>query len=167
MRLEELAVIELCTSCKDQFISTYFLADKSNREKRFILNLKKLNKFIKPLHFKLEDIRTAIKLIFSGCFMAKIDLKNAYFLVSICPEDRKFLRFSFRDKLFQFTCMPFDLSICPYAFTKLMKPVVNYLHSKGLISVIYLDNLFGIKSSRKECQANVQITCSFKARSSH
>ncbi|XP_071578072.1 uncharacterized protein [Temnothorax nylanderi] len=97
MHLQELGAIESCTPCKSQFISTYFLVDKPNGDKRFILNLKKLNKFIKPPHFKLEDIRTAVKLISPGCFMAKLDLKDAYFLVPVHHQDRKFLRFLFRD----------------------------------------------------------------------
>ena len=45
---------------KDQFLSTFFLTEKSNGEKRFILNLKKLNNFIDPPHFKMEDWKTVI-----------------------------------------------------------------------------------------------------------
>lgn len=52
------------SSIKGQFLSTYFLAEKSNGEKRFILNLKKLYKFLNPLHFKLEDRKTVAKIIF-------------------------------------------------------------------------------------------------------
>lgn len=41
------------------------------------LNLKKLNSFIDTEHFKLEDTRTACKLMSKDCFMASIDLKEA------------------------------------------------------------------------------------------
>lgn len=163
-RLQDLAAIEPCTPCEGQFVSTYFLVDKSNGEKRFILNLKKLNKFIKAPHFKLEDIRTAVKLISPGCFMGKIDLKDTYFLVPVRQQDRKFLRFLFQGKCYQFTCMPFGLSTSPFAFTKLMKPVVHHLRSKGLISSIYLDDLLCIGPSQEKCQTNIRTTIALLSR---
>ena len=48
---------------KNQFLSSYFLRQKPNKEYRFILNLRKLNKFIFTPHFKLEDLKIAIKLV--------------------------------------------------------------------------------------------------------
>lgn len=67
-----------------QFLSGIFLTNKSNGEKRFILNLKQLNQFITPPNFKMEDYRTAKKkMISSNSFMTTIDIKDAYFLISI------------------------------------------------------------------------------------
>ena len=39
--------------CRGQFLSSYFLVDKSDGTERFILNLKKLTDFITPEHFKM------------------------------------------------------------------------------------------------------------------
>lgn len=61
-------ILELCYS-KDGFISPYFLVTKKdNVSKRFILNLKQLNTFVLAPHFKLEDIRTALKLLKKNLF---------------------------------------------------------------------------------------------------
>lgn len=149
-----IGAIEFCSPCKNQFISPYFLINKANGGKRLIFNLKKLNEFIVVPHFKLEDIRTVIKLISPGAFMAKIDLQDAYFLIPVRHQDRKFLRFSFQGKLFQYTCLPFGLSTSPHAFTKLMRPVVQHLRLKGLISAIYLDDILYIAPTFEECQIN-------------
>ncbi|KAI8437717.1 hypothetical protein MSG28_011951 [Choristoneura fumiferana] len=46
----------------------------------------------------MEDIRTASKLISKACFMATIDLKEAYFSVPIHECDKKFLRFKFQEQ---------------------------------------------------------------------
>ena len=46
-------------------------------------------------------------------WMTKVDLKDAYFMISIHEEDRKVLRFSAQDRLFQFNCLPFGLSSAP------------------------------------------------------
>lgn len=58
--------MEECRECKDQFISIYFLVPKPNGFTRFIINLKKLNEFIEPIHFQLEDLRSAKNLLSSS-----------------------------------------------------------------------------------------------------
>jgi len=162
-QLLEKGVIVPCAPEKDQFVSSIFLEPKPNGSFRLILNLKKLNAFLLPDYFKLEDSRTASRLVSPGCFMAKLDLKDAYYTVPVVPEYRKFLRFYFRDNLFEFTCLPFGLCSAPYVFTKLLRPVVSSLRQRGLISVVYLDDFFLIGDSLEECTYNVEVTCKLLA----
>ena len=150
--------ISQCKPRKGQFLSSYFLREKSNGKNRFILNLKKLNKFIEAPHFKLEDIKTALKLITRGSYMATIDLKDSYFLVPIHRNYKKFLRFEFENQTYEFNVLPFGLSTAPYVFTKLLKPVMQKLRSLGLISVIYLDDILMIEKSKTDCAKNVEVT---------
>lgn len=157
-KLLKLGAIEFCTPCKGQFISSYFLVQKPNGKQRFVLNLKNLNKFLVTQHFKMEDMRTATKLITKDCFMGKLDLQNAYYLIPIEKESRKFLRFKWQNSLFEFTCLPFGLNIAPWLFTKIMKPIILHLRSLGLPSVVYLDDWLCINNSYSECMANIQLT---------
>ncbi|KAL7286935.1 hypothetical protein TKK_0018878 [Trichogramma kaykai] len=150
--------IEPCAFEENQFVSDIFLRPKSSGAYRLILNLKKLNCFITAPHFKLEDGRTAQKLISENCFMSSLDLKDAYYLIPICQKSRKFLRFRYAGKLYQFTCCPFGLNVAPYTFTKLMKPVISHLRSQGFMSVIYLDDFLLIVNDYLKCQENVQST---------
>lgn len=149
--------IKRCHDVPDQFISTIFLIPKSDGSFRFILNLKCLNKFIRPEHFKMEDIRTAAKLISKDCFMTTMDLQEAYFLVPIHNSSKKYLRFRFQGSIFEFQCLPFGLSIAPFVFTKLMKPVVTHLRNQGLLLVVYLDDLLCINNSFSSCMESTTI----------
>lgn len=71
----------------------------------------------------MEDVKTAIKLIFQGAFMATLDLEYAYLLVLIHKSSSIYLRFIFLGTLYEFTALPFSLNVSPYIFTKIMKPV--------------------------------------------
>ncbi|XP_011858469.1 PREDICTED: uncharacterized protein LOC105556025, partial [Vollenhovia emeryi] len=158
-RLRSISAITTCIATNGQFISSYFLIPKSDGNYRFILNLKKLNKFVNTEHFKLEDLRAACRILTWDMFMGTINLREAYFLIPIHTEFRKFLRFEFNNQLYEFTCLPFGLSSCPLVFTKLMKPVMNWLRSRGLLSVIYLDDILCLGESYRKCQVNIRITC--------
>lgn len=123
---------------------------------RFVLNLKKLNEFITTKHFKLEDSRTVEKLISNNDFLATLDLENAYFMIPVDEASSKYLRFIFQGQCFEFLCLPFGLNVAPYIFTKVLKPVVNHLRKRGLSSIIYLDDILLIASSRQKCLDNVK-----------
>lgn len=156
--LLKIGAVEVVTKCKNQFLSSFFLRQKPNGEYRFILNLKNLNKFITAPHFKLEDIRTAKNLIFQNCFLASIDLKDAYFLTPIFIEHKKYLRFMFENIIYEFQCLPFGLCTAPYTFTKMLKPVFSHLRSKGFLSVVYLDDFLLINKDSQSCIQNVKET---------
>lgn len=70
--------------------------------------------------------------------MATLDLEDAYLLVPIFEGHRKFLRFQWRNKTYEFTALPFGLSTAPYIFTKILRPVFAYPRKRLSVS-----NLFG------------------------
>lgn len=162
-KLLHLGAISECAPSDEQFISKTFLAPKPNGGKRFILNLKALNKFISTSHFKMEDHRTASKLIPQDGYLATVDLKEAYFLIPIRQSDRKYLRFQFENEnselvTYEFTAMPYGLSVAPRVFTKIMKEVITSLRSRGFKSVIYLDDILCIGDDYSDCVNNVNET---------
>ena len=75
------------------------------------------------------------------CFMASIDLSDAYFSVPSDPSHKKkYLKFLWKGRLYQFTCLAQGLSCAPRVFTKLLKPVYSHLRLKGHVSSGYLDD---------------------------
>lgn len=99
------------------YISPMFIVPKKGGKWRPILNLKGLNQYVRKSHFKMEDIRSVKDIIQPGDYMAKLDLREAYFSVPVNHTSRKFLQFRWRNKLLQFTCLPFGLSSAPFVFT--------------------------------------------------
>lgn len=156
--LLNLGAICECNRSKNDFISSVFLTPKPNGGHRFILNLKPLNKFLPKAHFKMEDHRTAAKLVPQDGFLATIDLKEAYFLVPIHKNHQKYLRFEFDGQVYQFKVLPYGLSSAPRVFTKIMKEVINCLRDRGHRSVIYLDDILCIGDTYSECCKNVNET---------
>lgn len=78
--LIRLGAINLCEDVPGRFLSSYFLVTKPNGDKRFILNLKNLNKTVKAPHFKMKDYRSVSRLLQENWFMCSIVLRMHIFL---------------------------------------------------------------------------------------
>ena len=159
-RLLHIGAISRVTDIEGQFVSKIFTVPKSDGSSRLILNLKKLNKFLHAEHFKLEDGRTVMNLMRRNMFMATVDMRDAYHLVRIHPESRKYLRFRYGEDLYEYSVLPFGLSVAPLVFTKLLRPVVAFLREAGNMSVIYLDDLWLAGYDYESCNRNVTSTVS-------
>lgn len=157
-RLLSVGAIKECPSRAGQFISGIFLIPKSDGSHRLILNLKNLNKFIRTEHFKMENHKVAINLISEQAYLASLDLKDAYFLVPIANRHRRYLRFRFLGKTYEYKCLPFGLSTAPFVFTKLMKPLLSHLRGRGFISVLYIDDFLLIGQTYEDCLENIRET---------
>ncbi|XP_015119029.1 uncharacterized protein LOC107042483 [Diachasma alloeum] len=107
----------------------------------------------------MENLKDAIRLLRRGSYLATLDLKDAYFLVPIHPDSKKFLRFSYNGQLYEFNCLPFGLNAAPYVFTKLLKPVAHRFRSQGILSVFYLDDILLMGQSAHQCQKNLEVAC--------
>ena len=126
---------------QDGFVSNLFLVPKKGGGQRPVINLKKLNQFVQYEHFKMENVRMLQDLLKKDDYLVKIDLKDAYFTVPIWVNHQKYLRFPWKENLYEFTCLPFGLSSAPRVFTKIMKPAVGLLRQLGIRIVIYLDDM--------------------------
>ena len=85
--------------------------------------------------------------------MAKVDIKDAYYSVPILPEHQKYLKFYFRGKLYQFTCLPDG----PRKFTKLLKPPLSYLRLQKVTVAGFIDDLITLGRSFTECERNIKL----------
>ena len=100
-----------------------FLVPKPNSKWRTILDLSKLNLFLKVEKFKMETPETIRTSLQEGEWVTSVDFKDAYFHVPIQEQSRKYLRFHVQGQTYQFKALPFGPSTAPMEFTVLAKEV--------------------------------------------
>ena len=99
-------------------------------------------------HFQLESIPSVLLSVSQGDWLASFDLREAYIPVH-SSASRPFLRFLFRDTVYKFRALCFDLSTDLPVFTWVMAPVSAILHSLGIRIRRYLDTWL-VQSSSQE-----------------
>ena len=88
----------------------------------------------------MHTISSVLSTVERGDYAFKIDLQDAYFHVLIHPDSRKYLQFTFENKVYQFRVLPFGLNTAPQVFTHLGLTVAAYLHRQGISVIPYLDD---------------------------
>ena len=84
-------------------------------------------------------------------YLAKIDLKDAYLTVPVAEGSQPFLDFQNQEgDLFCFKVLPFGLCTAPYVFTKLTKPLAQFLRTIRIQILIYLDDMLICAQSKQQ-----------------
>ena len=107
---------------------------------RPILDLSKLNLFLKVEKFKLETPETLRTSLQQGEWVTSIDFKDAYFRIQIQEQSGNILRFRVQGQMYQFKGLPFGLSTGPMEFTVVAKEVKLMAIHKGIRIHQYLDD---------------------------
>ena len=154
-KLFKRGVIEPTLPEYGDFVSNIFTRPKKDGTLRMILDLSRLNDFIQYHHFKMDTFDVAAKLVTRNCYMASLDLKDAYYSISIDSESRKYLKFIWNGKMWQFKVLCNGLSSGPRIFTKLLKPPYAMLRSVGIQIVGYIDDSLLLAKSETEAKQAV------------
>ena len=88
----------------------------------------------------METVKSVRQLILVHKWTVSINLTDAYLHVLIHPRSRKYLLFMFKGQVFQFTVLPFGMSLSPWIFTKLMDVIALYLRQRAISVFTYLDD---------------------------
>ena len=120
--------------------------------------MKYLNEECETHHFKMESLKQAIHMIRPGAYLASIDIKDAFYSVPIHPSHKKYLKFMWQAKPYQFEAMPNGYLDAMRIFAKIMKPVFSTLRKMGYVSILYVDDTLLYGDTYAECKANVLAT---------
>ena len=139
------------------YYSNYFLVRKKGGGMRPILDLRGLNKHLKKFNFKMLTNEALLRSVRSRDWFTTLDLKDAYFHVAIFPAHRKFLRFGFEGKVYQYTVLPFGMSLSPRVFVKCTQVALAPLRSKGIRIATFLDDWLLMADSKQQVEHHTRL----------
>lgn len=138
------------------FHSKYFLVRKKDGSFRPILDLRRLNKSLKHLPFRMLRVKDVLQAVEPGMWFTSVDLKDAYFHIPIAPHHRRFLQFTFQGRTYQYRVLPFGLSLSPCVFTRCMQVALEPLQWEGMLILPYLDDWLLCARSPQQVANNTQ-----------
>ncbi|XP_040188033.1 uncharacterized protein LOC120920173 [Rana temporaria] len=113
----------------------------------------------------METVFSIKNLLYPNCFMATLNLRDAYLHVPIHPAFQKFLRIAVKMgteiRHFQFQALPFGLSSSPRIFTKVLGEALAPLRLKAITIIPYLDDLLIVAESHQKLLADLQTVLDF------
>ncbi|XP_057686428.1 uncharacterized protein LOC130912382 [Corythoichthys intestinalis] len=151
-------------ACPRGFYSTYFLVPKKTGGFRPVLDLRGLNRYLKVLPFRMLTVADVLRVVARGEWFTSVDLKDAYFHVPVAPRHRRFLRFAYRGRHWQFRVLPFGLSLSPRVFTRVVRAGLAPLQSAGMKILPYLDDWLLCAPSRAQAYGDTAVLLAHVAR---
>ena len=149
--LDKQAVEELSPPVSPGFYGRIFVVPKATGGWRPILDLSPLNRFLERVRFRMETASSVRAAIRRNDWATSIDLRDAYFHVLIHPSFRRWLRFAWEGRIFQFRALPFGLSLSPWVFTRVTRELAIVLRRRGIRVRMYLDDWLVLAQSHAAC----------------
>ena len=119
------------------------------------LSRKSRNSKVK-LFLKCGDIQNGNSRVNSGLseWAFWIDLSEVYIHIAIRPSSRKFLQFTHKGQIYQFTALPLGLATAPQVFSMIVKEVKVMALSRGIRLHQYLNDWLIRAPSQREALLN-------------
>ena len=137
--IKDLEIKGLIARCSEKpyiIVNPLMVSVQNSGEKRFILDLRLVNKHLWKRSVKFEDLKINLNFVNENCWMIKFYIHSAY-----RENQTDMLGFSWKiegqDMFFKFLVMPFGLRYVPYCFTKTLKPLVKKWRSESKRVVMY------------------------------
>ena len=158
--LRKQVIEEVANVTNTGYYSNLFTNRKKNGIYRTILNLKKLNEYCTTEHSQMESIKNVTNMLKPGMFLASTDIKDAFYSVLIFSGHRKYLPFTWKEKIYQFLAMPNSYIDAMRVFNKLLQPIFASLHELGYESSVYVNDSLLLVQPFREYFDNVPATTS-------
>ena len=84
------------------------------------------------LNFSIKEM------LLPGDKVCNIDMRNAYFAIPLSVKSKTYVRFQWKDLLYEFCCFFFRISPVPMVFTKLLKVPISLLRELSVRIIITL-----------------------------
>ena len=74
--------------------------------------------------------------------MSTDDLEKGYWQVPLNPKYRKYIGISLDNRFYVANVLILGISDAVYAFTKINRPIIRYVRSRGVKAAVYIDDFF-------------------------
>lgn len=139
------------------FYSHMFVVPKSSGGWRPVLDLSPMNRFLRRIRFRMETTASVRQAVLAGDWATSVDLQDAFFHILVHPRERKWLRFVWNGKVFQFRALPFGMALSPYVFTMVVRALAQHLRAQGIRLRCYLDDWLILAASSETCARHTQM----------
>ncbi|KAA6364251.1 MAG: hypothetical protein EZS28_040222, partial [Streblomastix strix] len=120
-----------------------------------ILDCRELNAAIKPAHFQMENINTAMQLIQRGDKSTNQDMEKAQHHVRVSQELQKYFSFHFRGKSYSYVRLSFGWNRSPMVFCRDMKQAVRAIRERWKVRGIqYIDDILLLSQNKVQLQTD-------------
>ena len=108
-------------------------------------------------YMTVDDAARVIEASGWGAYLAKVDIKNAYRIIPVHPEDRALLGMQWEGALYVDAALPFGLRSAPKIFTSVADALEWMLRERGVRHVFhYLDDFLIVAPPQpEECQRDL------------
>lgn len=108
---------------------------------RLVVDLRLINRFIQPPPFKYQRLAGFLSSLLPGDHLVSWDVMHAFYHIRIHPAHRKYFRFVVDGVVYEPRVLPFGMRLSPWAWTKVIRPVVAALRLRGHKLNAYVDDL--------------------------
>ena len=122
------------------WMSPIVLVNKPDGSKRMCLDFRRVNSHLAADVYPLPRLDELISSVAGHRYYATLDLKEAYFQITLDQQSRDLTTFSDGASLFRFVRLPFGLSCAPAIFSRKMTELLTPLAKCGWVRN-YLDDL--------------------------
>lgn len=127
------AIISIAPPLKQhQYVSKCFFVPKSSGGYRLVVDLKFVNRFFEVHKIKFENLGMLRYAQQGLTFGAKVDLSDAYHHIKLHPSLQPYFQFTLNGEFFQCIAVPFGWCLAPFAYTKVMRPVITAMRNPHL-----------------------------------
>jgi len=105
-----------------------------------VIDLRDVNEQLEDKPFRYEALPEFVASLQLGDHLISWDKKDAFHQVYKHPDDRTYLNFAIDGEVYETITMPIGLSIAPWAWTKVMRPVLTHLPGLGFTLIGYVDD---------------------------
>ena len=107
-------------------------------------------------YISIQDVAREIVELGKGTLLAKIDIKSAYRVVPVHPEDRPLLGMKFQARTYADATLPFGLRSAPKIFNAVADALLWILKTHGVSNIMhYLDDFITLGTpGSSQCESN-------------